>query len=231
MTKNYSTIAAKKELSISFALSVVFFLVSFIEIFAEYKMNFRLQWITKPFLIPILATLYLITSNSKSQLYLIALLFNWLANIFFISVEFKFLFIASACFLIFRLLIVVKIFKDEKSLGIFPIILGAIPFLFLFLSLINLVYKNINGVELYLVICQTILMTLFGGFSLANFIIKNTLPSKFLLISSLFFGINLFVLGVKYYYIDFTFLKPIAMTFFILGHFVFYKFLVLNENK
>lgn len=220
-----------KSLNIPLILTIAFFLFSFVEVFAEFKMYVKLQWITKPFLIPILITLYLFTSQKKSSLYLIALGFNWLANMLFISMQRDYLILASICFLIHRLFIIIKIFKDERSLGFFPIILGSVPFLFLFLSLINLVYDNINESEFLLISCQVVLMSLFGGFSLANYSIKYTFPSKFLLISSLFFGINVFILGVKFYYIDFTFLKPLSMIFFILGQYVFYYFMILNEKK
>jgi hypothetical protein len=110
-----------------------------------------------------------------------------------------------------------------------PIVLGSIPFLFLFLSLISVIYENITLGQMYLIIAQSLLMSLFGGFSLGNYIIKNNISSKFLMISSLFFGINLFILGVKFYFIDLVFLKPISMIFFILGQYTFYYFMILKE--
>lgn len=210
---------------------IAFFLFSFIEIYVEFTENRLFQWFTKPFLIPLLVLLYIFSSQQKSSLYIIALLFNWLANILFISSEAKFIATASVFFLIHRVLIIVKIFKDEKSLGLVPIVLGGIPFLFLFLSLINIVYESIEISQFYLILVQTLLMTILGGFSLGNYIIKNTISSKMLMISSLFFGVNLFILGVKIYYIDLTFLKPMSMIFFVLGHYVFYSFMILNEKE
>lgn len=231
MIKTKLNIKSESNRVISQLFEIVFLSFSAVEIFAEFKNDMSLIVMTKPFLLPILMLIYFIKSKDKSLLYLLALFFNWLANIMFISSEIKILVMASICFLLHRMIIVFKLFKDEKQLSILPIVLGCVPFLFLFLSLINLVYENINGFQFYLIICHAVLMTLVGGFSLASFVVKNTISSKILLISSLFFGVNVFILGIKFYYIDFSFLKPLSMIFFVLGHFVFCHFIILNENK
>ena len=218
------------EIKKSLAFKTIFFLFSFIEIYSEFANNILLQWWTKPFLMPALIGLYFITSKNVSYLYVIALLFNWFANLLFISTEIKLVLLASVSFLIYRFVIIVTIFKDKDKVGIIPIVLGSIPFLFLFLSLISVICENITSNQMYLIIAQSILMSLFGGFSLGNYIIRNTISSKFLMISSLFFGINLFILGVKFYFIDLAFLKPISMIFFVLGQYTFYHFMILKEK-
>lgn len=212
-------------------INSTFFLFSLVEIYAEFTENINLQWFTKPFLIPLLIVLYYFSSNIKSKLYISALFFSWLANMFFMSIELKFMILASTSFLIHRILIIIKIFKDEKSLDVIPVVLGGIPFLFFFLSLINMVYENISGRQYYLILFQTFLMTILGGFSLGNYIIKNTIYSKILLISSLFFAINLFILGIKIYYIDLIFLKPMSMIFFVMGHYTLCYFTILKEKS
>lgn len=230
MSSNSRLFTLKNTSTIRLYITITFFVASFIEIYAEYIKSISLQWYIKPALLPILIILYLFTSKKVSSLYIIALLFNWIANLFFISSELNIILMASLSFLLYRIFIIIKIFKDDNTLGVMPITLGSIPFMFLFLSLINIVYENINSGQFLLMLFQTILMTLLGGFSLAKFIIKNDISSKMLLISSLFFGINLFILGVKFYFFDYVFLKPISMIFFILGHFIFYQYIILNEK-
>lgn len=231
MSSNSTLFALKNKSSLRLYITITFFLASFIEIYAEYIKSISLQWCIKPTLIPILIVLYLFTSKKVSILYIIALFFNWIANLFFISPELNIMLIASLSFLLYRAFIVIKIFKDDNTLGIMPITLGSIPFMFMFLILINIVYENINCGQFFLMLFQVILMTLVGGFSLAKFIIKSDLSSKFLLISSLFFGINLIILGVKFYVFDYAFLKPMSMVFFVLGQFIFFQYIILNEKK
>jgi len=231
MITNLIVLEEKKATTIVLFLKVAFLVFLCVEIYGEYIENREMQYATKPFLMPLLAAVYLLTAQKASKLYLSALFFNWMANLLFISSNLKSLIIASCFFLIYRSLILFKIFKDKRKLSVIPIVLGAIPFLFMFLSLINLVNENIHGGDFYVVVFQALLMTLLGGFSLANYVVFNSIKSKLLLISSLFFGINLFTLGVKFYYIDFLFLKSLSMIFFALGHITFYYFMILKEEN
>ena len=227
---NSKLLNLKSTINITF-LNCAFLLFSLFEIYAEFSGHINLQFLTKPLLIPIIISLYYYSSSVKSKLYLLSLFFSWLANLFFMSIESKFIMIAALSFLINRILIIVEIFKSEKSLGLIPVVLGGIPFLFFFLSLISMVYENIAGGQYYLIVFQTVLMTILGGFSLGNYIINHSISSKMLLISTLFFGVNLFILGIKIYYIDLSFLKPMSMIFFVIGHYMFYIYMILKEKK
>lgn len=94
-----------------------------------------------------------------------------------------------------------------------------------------MVYETMDFFALTLCVLQSIFMTIMGGFALGNYILKNDEAAKMLLMSTLFFAINLFVLGVKFYYLDLSFLKPIAMGFFVIGHFILYQFVILSEKS
>lgn len=212
-------------------LVFAFFMVSAIEIVAEFYQNSIVMMLSKPLLMPILIVIYLLNSEKKSCLYVVALAVNWLANIMFISTDLKWVLIASVLFMLHRVLIVIKIFIDVKMTSLFPVIIGSIPFLFLFLSLISMVYETMDVFALTLCILQSIFMTIMGGFALGNYILKNDEAAKMLLMCTLFFAINLFVLGVKFYYLDLSFLKPISMGFFVIGHFILYQFVILTENN
>ena len=103
--------------------------------------------------------------------------------------------------------------------------------MFFFLYLIYLIFNNTTTITFLILIFQSLLMTILGGYALGNYVMKNNYSSKMLMLSSICFGINLFVLGVKFYYLDLTFLKPISMVFFIGGHLAFLKFVLLSENE
>lgn len=88
---NQSRIEIEKSTFASLVFKIIFFLFSFIEIYSEFTNDITLKWMIKPLLVPILIGLYFITSKKISCLYIIALLFNWIANVLFISTEIKFL--------------------------------------------------------------------------------------------------------------------------------------------
>jgi hypothetical protein len=118
----------------------VFILFSIIEIVAEFFDNQIIATIFKPLLLPILLWIYLLSSQKASKIYCIALVLNWFANIFFISKDVDFITIASLLFMLSRIFILIKVYHEVKFPSFFPLIIGTIPFLFLFTYLL----KSIN---------------------------------------------------------------------------------------
>lgn len=212
-------------------LNYLFFTIIFIELIAEHFHLLKVILILKIVPIPLLMILYCCNTPKISPIYLIALFLNWLTNFFFALHDIKVLLTASILFVFCRILFLFLIYNNLNFRRIIPFLLGCIPFLFMFLSLINLIFLNLSKTELYTSLIHSVIMTIFGGFALSNFILKNDISSKFLLLSSLFFTINLIILGIKFYYIDYNILKPISFFLFVLGQYTFYKFLILSEKS
>ena len=210
----------------------LFWLVSAVEIGAEFYQNQAIIYATKPLLLPLLAYFYFVTTSAINKGYLVALLFNWLANLAFIFPSSTFLFFATLCFIIHRSIIVFEIWKFEFSRGIRlkPVLMGSAPFLILFLSVIHLVYTDVFEYELYMLIAQAFVMALLGGIAFGAYFLIHDNASKLLFMSALCFALNLFVLGVKLYYLNIDYLKPISMIFFLLGHVFLCKYMVLISD-
>lgn len=210
----------------------LFWMVSLVEIAAEFFQHQTIIYGTKPLLLPLLAYCYFLKASSINKGYLVALLFNWLANMAFIFPSSNFLFFATLCFIVFRIIIVFEIWKFEFSRGIRlkPVLMGSAPFLFLFLSVIHLVYTDVIEYELYMLIAQALVMALLGGIAFGAYFLIHDNASKFLFMSALCFALNLFVLGVKLYYLNIDYLKPFSMIFFLLGHVFLCKYMVLTSD-
>ncbi len=211
-------------------LNFLYFIVTLLGLISEYYHFLTIISIIKIFHIPILVLLYLLKSNNISRVYISALFFNWLIYFFFGLHDTKILYTASILFVFCRILFLVVIYKTLNFKSVLPYLMGCIPFLFLFLSLINLIFVSLNKGEFYMTLVHSSIMTLFGGFALSNFILKNDISSKFLMLSSLFFSINLITIGIKFYFIDYNILKPFTYLFFVLGQYTFYKFLILSNK-
>lgn len=209
-----------------------FLMVSLVEIGAELYHHEAIINTVKPLLLPLLACCYLLKTSSINKGYLVALLFNWLANIAFTFPAANFLFFATLCFIIHRCILVFEIWKFEFSRGIRlkPVLMGSAPFLILFLSVIHLVYTDVLEYELYMLIAQALVMALLGGIAFGTYFLIHDNASKFLFMSALCFALNLFVLGVKLYYLNIDYLKPISMIFFLLGHVFLCKYMVLMSE-
>lgn len=207
-----------------------YFIIALIEIVAEFFKDNEFIWITKPLIIPILAIFYWVKSKKPNSLFLIALFFNWIANIFFISQDYNHTIIGAYLFLGYRVAIIYLVLKKVKFPGILPLIISALPFLLAYMYFVNLTYESIgNGI--YIFVVQGILIVFLAAFALANYIFKPNTSSILLLISTAFFTVTQFILVLKYCYISLNIFQPLAMFLFVLGQFILVIFLLLLEKE
>jgi hypothetical protein len=210
---------------------VLFFLLAIIEIVSEFLQNKFWIAISKPILLPLLLSLYLIKSSKVSKVYIFALFLNWISNILFLSEAISYVTTASVLFIISRFFILLKVYKEVKLPTLFPFVIGTIPFIFMFIYLNFLIFDEISFQVFMITIFHSIGMSFMGGIALGNYIMKNDNTSKFLLVSAIFYTFNILLLGVKFYYLDLPLLKPMSMVFFILGHFSLLNFMILSEKE
>ncbi|RXR20312.1 hypothetical protein [Flavobacterium stagni] len=211
----------------------LYFLISILEIGAEYFENSTVIWLTKPLILPILLLYYLQRTSKWALFYTLALGVNWLANIAFILKSEWTTFCALLLFVLHRVFVLLQVakFERKRGIGLLPVLFGSAPFMILFLSVINLSFEAIVVPDLYILLLQSVLMSIFGGFSFASFYIVGDKASKMLFMSSLYFALNLFVLGVKMYYLDLHIMKPLSMLLFIFAHFFLVKYILYIEKE
>lgn len=208
----------------------IYFTIAFIEIIAEFFKDNQFIWLTKPLIIPALMLFYWRMSKQPNRIFLIALFFNWVANIFFISQDYNYTIIGAYLFLVYRVSIIYLVLKMVKFPGIMPIIISALPFLLAYLYFINLTYESI-GDGIYIFVLQGILIVFLAAFALGNYIFKPNTSSILLLISTIFFTVTQFILVLKYCYLSLNIFQPLAMFLFVLGQFILVIFLLLMEKK
>lgn len=211
------------------ALYSLYFFVSLIEVIAEFYNNIPLIILSKPLILPILVSIYVKKSKRINKIFIAALFFSWLANIFYINSDFKNLAIGSFLFLIYRMLIIYIVFKKIKLPSTLPMIVGCFPFLFLYLYAAAMVYDQV-GNFIYLFIFQGVFLIILGGFSLGSFIISPNNRNTLLLISTMLFTFTQFLLLLKSFYGEIKIFQPLAMIMFVFAQFLLYKFMISTEK-
>lgn len=211
------------------ALYSLYFFVSLIEVIAEFFNNTTAIMISKPLILPVLAVIYIKKSNKFNKVFIIALFFSWLANIFYINTDFKNVAIGSFLFLIYRILIIYIVLNKIKLPSRLPMIVGCLPFLSLYLYSISLTYDQV-GDSIYLFIFQGVFLIILGGFSLGSFIMNSNNRNTLLLISTMLFTFTQFLLLIKRLYIDLDIFQPLAMIMFVFAQFLLYKFMISTEK-
>jgi hypothetical protein len=211
-------------------LATLYVLVSAVEITAEYFEDSTLIYATKPLIILLLIALYWKTSRHVNFLYIVALLFSWGANIFFVSKTFDDIFAGAMLFFVYRTLVIYIAIRHTKLPSIFPMIVGCVPFLFIYAYLVYLTYDAIGrGLPIFIVQC--VLISFLGGLSVGNYILRSNRANTLLLISTLFFAMNQFLFVIRLYYVDLNIFQPLAMALFAAAQYLFYKFMLAAEKR
>jgi hypothetical protein len=206
-----------------------FFIFSLFEILAEYFGNKNGIWLSKPFIIPFLTAYYLKRSKKINSLFVIALIFSWIANVVFIQTAYDYIVCGVIFFIIYRIFLIYVIVSKVKMPSIIPLILGCIPFAFIYASVTLFTYTTVSE-SIYLFLSQGIFTIFLGGFSLGNYILQPNKQNSLLLISTLFMTFTQFLFLLKFYYDADSILQAIAMLLFVLAQFLVTKYIFHTEK-
>lgn len=222
--------ASWRKNKIASALLLAFFMVSFVEIIAEYNQDKLLIWITKPLILPLLIVYYLKRSKKISPHFIIALSFSWIANLLFIQNSFKYILYGVFFFLLYRILVIYIIVNKVKMPNSIPLVLGSLPFVFLYALVTSYTY-DILGKSVFLFLVQGAFTIFLGGFSLGNYIMVSNKSNSLLLVSTMFMALNQFIFLLKFYYLEVNKLQAIAMLLFVMAQFLLTKYMFHTEKN
>ena len=226
MEKNMSAGTSEK---MYWGIVVLYFTVSGVEVVAEFFKNTIIILCTKPLMMPLLATLYLLTTKNKNIVFLIGLTFTWIANLLFISKDFDYVIIGTLFFTSYRILTIYLVVRLVKVPGVIPLFIGCLPFFFIYLFVINLTYDELED-GFWLFVLQGIFTIIFGGLALGNYIFKSNKANTYLLISTMLFTFTQFLFVIRLFY-TINIFQPLAMLLYSVGQFMLYKFMIIEENK
>lgn len=215
---------------LSLALQLLYFSVAFVEILAEYFHWPSMIWCTKPLLMPLLALLYAVTSDKRSVLFLLALAFTWGGNLFFISSDFDSIIAGVVLFTAYRALCIVIVLRQVRLPGVLPLLIGALPFLFLYLFVVNMTYDELQE-GLWLFLLQGVFMVIYGGLSLGSYAFNPNKTNTYLIIGTLLFTFTQFLFVIKLFFVQTDVFQPLSMALYVAAQYLFYKFMRAYEKS
>ncbi|MEO5775866.1 MAG: lysoplasmalogenase family protein [Flavobacterium sp.] len=219
----------RKNISSVFLLSS-FFIISLLEIIAEYNENKILIWITKPFIIPFLLAYYLRLTKQTNNYFILALLCSWVANLLFIENTLAWIVYGSTFFLVYRIIIIHIVMNRVKMPSLVPLIIGSIPFVFIYATICFLSFEAM-GDNIYLFLIHGIFTIFLGGLSLGNYIMVLNKSNLFLFLSTMLFALTQFSFVLKVYYENGNVFQAMAMIMFVIGQYLLTKFIFLTEES
>ncbi|HSD13986.1 MAG TPA: lysoplasmalogenase family protein [Flavobacterium sp.] len=206
----------------------LYVILSLLVVFGEYSHNISLLKLTKPFIIPVLTLLYLQSTKKINKGYLCALVFAWIANLFFIMQTKDFIFNGTVSYLIFWSFITVLILRNTKFPNLIPFAIAVIPFLFAYCCLFHLIFNKI-GNNIYLFFLSGFFMVFLGAYSLASYFIESKASNTFLLCSVLLFISLQVLISVDLYYVTSPFFRPMAAIMLVSAQYFLLKTFLAYE--
>jgi hypothetical protein len=213
-------------------LVVSYFLVAMGEIISELFFYTPLIVVFKPLMPLVLIALYWVSSERRNPLFFLAMLLSSITNILFIPNNPSTLFFAIIVFMIHRIVVLVLIFKLVRVKDNIPVAIGTVPFLLVFFYM--LASSDVPDNSFVLMIIQNILISIFGGIAVSNYMMNDDKKNSWLLICGMLFVALQFIVFVeKYYLIGFSpeILRPIAMGLNAFAFFTFYEFVMAMEKS
>ena len=210
-------------------LSWIFFAVATLDIIAVGLRLPVMETIFKPLILLSLMMLYLMSSEKRNGLYLAALIFSFLGDVFLLDKNDFFLF-GVGSFLIAQLLFIVVVRKNPPKLTWRSFWLPALPFLIYLVLLMSLLFPSLGEMRTP-VLVYGIVISLFGITALQAHVLRRDAASRTLLI-----GVVLFILSDSMIAIN-KFLEPhmvypvAIMLTYVLAQYLIYSYVISIERE
>ncbi len=214
-------------------LTVGYFIIAFFEVVSEYFAYTPFICSLKPIVPLLLVVMYLVNSTIKNPIFVIVLLLSMVVNILFIPNTPMCLYYALMVFTVHRIVAIYLIFTLQKVTDYIPMVIATIPFLLIFFYLF-METNDIPENSFYLLILQSILISIFAGIALSCYVMNDNKQNSVLLIAVLLFVMLQFTVFIEKYFLinEFQWLfRPLAMTFNALAFFSLYKYVLIAEKS
>jgi len=211
-------------------LTVVLFIIAFVEVIAEYFRIIPLIYVFKPLISIVLMLLYWLSSTKKETLFFLTITTSLITNVLFIPNDLKFIFVGLIIFVFHRLINIYYILKVMKTKDFIPVVLASVPFLIVFFYIFfdtDLLTKEVY----YIMIIHNSLISLLGGIALSHYIMNDSSRSSWLLICVLSFVTLHFIIFIEKFYIELQIFRPIAMSLNAFAYYAFYRFILIIERS
>jgi len=214
-------------------LTVIYFVIAFFEVVAEYFINKSAIFLLKPMIPLLLIIIYYFESNSKNWVVILAIFLSLVTNVLFIPNTQEYLLCGLIAFTIHRIVVLYLIFTLQKIKDYIPAIIATAPFLLVFFYMF-METPDIPEKSIYILILQNILISIFAGVALSSYVMQDNKQNSLLLICALLFVMLQFTVFIEKYLLvnEFEeFFRPIAMSFNTLAFFSLYKYIVTAEKS
>lgn len=208
---------------------IAFIIFSLIDFFGIYLEKQWMIYLAKPMLMTTLFGYYYLNKKSDNLFFVLGLLFSLFGDLFLLGSGELYFILGLIFFLIAHVFYIIMVFKILLEIKLKDFMIAGIPYLLLFLILINVLYDGLGSMKIPVII-YAMTISFLGVFSLLLFLQSRTKTSLLLLFGVLIFITSDTILALNLFYEKQSFYPILIMTTYVMAQFLICKF-VLNLNK
>ena len=208
---------------------IAFIIFSLIDFFGIYLEKQWMVYLAKPMLMTTLFGYYYLNKKSDNLLFVLGLLFSLFGDLFLLGSGELYFILGLIFFLIAHVFYIIMVFKILLEIKLKDFMIAGIPYLLLFLILINVLYDGLGSMKIPVII-YAMTISFLGVVSLLLFVQSRTKTSLLLLFGVLIFITSDTILALNLFYEKQSFYPILIMTTYVMAQFLICKF-VLNLNK
>ena len=208
---------------------IAFIIFSLIDFFGIYLEKQWMIYLAKPMLMTTLFGYYYLNKKSDNLFFVLGLLFSLFGDLFLLGSGELYFILGLIFFLIAHVFYIIMVFKILLEIKLKDFMIVGIPYLLLFLILINVLYDGLGSMKIPVII-YAMTISFLGVVSLLLFLQSRTKTSLLLLFGVLVFITSDTILALNLFYEKQSFYPILIMTTYVMAQFLICKF-VLNLNK
>lgn len=208
---------------------IAFIIFSLIDFFGIYLEKQWMIYLAKPMLMTTLFGYYYLNKKSDNLFFVLGLLFSLFGDLFLLGSGELYFILGLIFFLIAHVFYIIMVFKILLEIKLKDFMIAGIPYLLLFLILINVLYDGLGSMKIPVII-YAMTISFLGVFSLLLFLQSRTKTSLLLLFGVLIFITSDTILALNLFYEKQSFYPILIITTYVMAQFLICKF-VLYLNK
>ena len=198
---------------------IAFIIFSLVDFFGIYLEKQWMIYLAKPMLMTTLFGYYYLNKKSDNLFFVLGLLFSFFGDLFLLGSGELYFILGLIFFLIAHVFYIIMVFKMLSEIRLKDFMIAGIPYLLLFLILINVLYDGLGSMKIPVII-YAMTISFLGVVSLLLFLQSRTKTSLLLLFGVLIFITSDTILALNLFYEKQSFYPILIMTTYVMAQFL-----------
>lgn len=183
---------------------------------------------SKPLMMSTLIVYYLVVSGQRNKIYLVALIFSLLGDIFLLDKNGYFLF-GLGSFLVTQALFIVLVKQRTKTISRTALLLSVVPFVIYLVLLMRVLAPSLEAL-FYPVLVYGSVISIFGICALHHYLIRRDAASRILLTGALLFIVSDSMIAINEFYSPYMIYPVAIMLTYALAQYLICQYILMEEH-